>query len=35
MQYMPINDKGKQFELDRRYLALNYGDNNKDVDADK
>ena len=32
MQYMPVHDKGKKFELDRRYLALNYGDDKKDSD---
>ncbi len=32
---MPVNDMGKKFELDRRYLALNYGDDSKDADADK
>mgnify|MGYP006085185919 FL=1 len=35
MQYMTINDSGKKYEKDRRYLALNYGDDNKNDETDK
>lgn len=35
LQYMTISDSGKKHEKDRRYLALNYGDDNKNDETDK
>lgn len=32
---MSTNDAGKKHEKDRRYLALNYGDDNKNDETDK
>ena len=34
-QYMPVNEACKKHEKDRRYLALNYGDDNKNEENDK
>jgi len=35
LQYVTIADSGKKHEKDRRYLALNYGDDSKNDETDK